>query len=146
MRFVVDAQLPPALARHLIRMGHVAEHVADLDMLSATDQEIWAFAKRSRAVIVSKDEDFAILSARDRKGPQVVWVRMGNAATRDLLARLERVWDAVEEALKAGERLVEVVCPPERLFCGLLMASWRAISMLFPFGGEILVAKLYAPA
>lgn len=90
-------------------MGHVAEHVADLGMLAATDQEIWAFAKRLKAAIVSKDEDFAILSARDRQGPQVVWVRIGNATTQDLLARLERVWGAVEQALKAGERLVEVV-------------------------------------
>jgi predicted nuclease of predicted toxin-antitoxin system len=32
MRFVVDAQLPPALARYLSSLGHDAEHVFDLDM------------------------------------------------------------------------------------------------------------------
>jgi predicted nuclease of predicted toxin-antitoxin system len=32
MRFLVDAQLPPALARHLVAAGHEAQHVADLGM------------------------------------------------------------------------------------------------------------------
>lgn len=34
MRFLVDAQLPPALARKLEALGHVAEHVADQGMAS----------------------------------------------------------------------------------------------------------------
>jgi predicted nuclease of predicted toxin-antitoxin system len=31
MRFLVDAQLPPALANWLAAQGHDAAHVADLD-------------------------------------------------------------------------------------------------------------------
>ena len=34
MRFVIDAQLPPALARWLAAQGHEAEHVGDQQMLS----------------------------------------------------------------------------------------------------------------
>ncbi len=34
MRFLVDAQLPPALARWLAANGHAAEHVADRQMES----------------------------------------------------------------------------------------------------------------
>jgi predicted nuclease of predicted toxin-antitoxin system len=40
MRFLVDAQLPPALARWLASQGHVAEHVADLGMADSLDQEV----------------------------------------------------------------------------------------------------------
>lgn len=32
MRFLVDAQLPPALARWLAAQGHEAEHVGDIGM------------------------------------------------------------------------------------------------------------------
>jgi len=32
MRFLVDAQLPPALARTLEAGGHEAEHVADIGL------------------------------------------------------------------------------------------------------------------
>lgn len=35
MRFLVDAQLPPALARWLCANGHEAVHVGDLGMLAA---------------------------------------------------------------------------------------------------------------
>ncbi|MGH7341852.1 MAG: DUF5615 family PIN-like protein [Candidatus Rokuibacteriota bacterium] len=41
MRFLVDAQLPPALARWLTSHGHEAEHVFDCDLTSADDRTIW---------------------------------------------------------------------------------------------------------
>ncbi len=59
MRFIIDAQLPPALARLLAALGHEAEHVADKLMASASDREIWDLALSASAVIVTKDEDFA---------------------------------------------------------------------------------------
>jgi len=35
-RFLVDAQLPPALARKLTALGHKAIHVLDVDLLEVT--------------------------------------------------------------------------------------------------------------
>lgn len=60
MRFLVDAQLPPALARWLTSQGQKAEHVMDLDLHRASDPEIWRFAEATSAVIVTKDEYFAL--------------------------------------------------------------------------------------
>jgi predicted nuclease of predicted toxin-antitoxin system len=40
VRFLVDAQLPPALARKLAGRDHVAEHVADVGLLAAADSAI----------------------------------------------------------------------------------------------------------
>ena len=60
MRFVVDAQLPPALARRLETLGHTAEHVADRGMAAASDNAIRDYAASVGAAIVTKDEDFAI--------------------------------------------------------------------------------------
>ena len=65
MRFVVDAQLPPALARRLEALGHRAEHVADLGLTSASDNEIRDYAAGVGAAIVTKDEDFAITTTAD---------------------------------------------------------------------------------
>ena len=48
MRFVVDAQLPPALARLLAQRGHHAEHVADIGLRNANDTPIWRYALESR--------------------------------------------------------------------------------------------------
>ncbi len=59
MRFLVDAQLPAALARWLATKGHEAEHVADLDMQAAPDSTIWNHALYAGRSILTKDEDFA---------------------------------------------------------------------------------------
>lgn len=59
MRFLVDAQLPPALARLLTSVGHHAEHAADINMLGAADADLWKYALTNQAVLVTKDEDFA---------------------------------------------------------------------------------------
>ena len=60
MRFVVDAQLPPALARWLASQGVEAEHVFDVGLAEAPDAVIWQQAMERVAVVVSKDEDFAL--------------------------------------------------------------------------------------
>jgi predicted nuclease of predicted toxin-antitoxin system len=76
MRFLVEAQLPPALARYLAAGGQEAEHVADIGLGGAKDQAIWEYAARVGAVIVSKDEDFAQRTFFGKGGPPVVWIRL----------------------------------------------------------------------
>ena len=110
MTFLVDNQLPRALARHFERLGQPAQHVAEVGLREADDPAIWAWAKANAAVIVvvSKDADFAQLSLNDPDGPQIVWLRVGNQSTRDLLAIIDRVYDGMLAALQAGQKIVEV--------------------------------------
>jgi predicted nuclease of predicted toxin-antitoxin system len=108
VRFVVDAQLPPALARWLVAQGHEASHVLDHGMLEAGDTAIWGEAERLGAVIVSKDEDFVHLRTLRPDGPALVWVRVGNTTRRELLAWFADLLPEIEQALLAGERVIEV--------------------------------------
>lgn len=89
MRFIVDAQLPPALAGLLAAAGHAAEHVADRGMAGASDAEIWDFAIAGPAVIITKDEDFAQRKMLTGGGPVVVWIRRPNTRRRQLLVWFE---------------------------------------------------------
>lgn len=108
MRFLVDAQLPPALARRLEALGHRAEHVADCGLATASDDLIRNFAADNGAVIVTKDEDFAV-SQLLQGGPPVVWLRLGNTRRVVLLERVEADLPAVLAALQRGETLIELV-------------------------------------
>jgi predicted nuclease of predicted toxin-antitoxin system len=108
VRFLVDAQLPPALARQLSSLGHQADHVAEVGLLTASDPEIWQFASANGAAIVTKDADFVTLRALRSQGPAVVWIRIGNTTTRELLARLAATLPKIVEALDKGEHVVEV--------------------------------------
>lgn len=58
MKFLIDAQLPPALARLLISLGHEALHVVEAELLGSTDQAIWNYAVANTRAIITKDEDF----------------------------------------------------------------------------------------
>jgi predicted nuclease of predicted toxin-antitoxin system len=108
-RFLVDAQLPPALARWLVERQYIAEHVFDLGMAGADDRDIWAYAQQVGAVIITKDEDFAERRARVGVGPSIVWVRVGNVSRRDLLTWFQFRLAVIVEALGRGETLVEIV-------------------------------------
>jgi predicted nuclease of predicted toxin-antitoxin system len=108
MRFLVDAQLPPALARWLTEQGYIAEHLIDLGMLAADDRVVWDYASRVGAVIVTKDEDFAFRRARSADGPPVVWIRVGNTTRRELLTWLRFRLPVMLVALSRGESLIEI--------------------------------------
>ncbi|MGP0058995.1 MAG: DUF5615 family PIN-like protein [Beijerinckiaceae bacterium] len=108
MKFLVDANLPPALARWLASEGHEAQHVSDLGMAAMSDREIWRRARDMDACIVTKDEDFVLLHALDRAGPPIVWIRIGNAVRNVLLSRLPILWPEVMGAIERGEKIVEV--------------------------------------
>ena len=108
MRFLVDAQLPPALARWLAAQGHDAAHVGDLGMQGASDAAIWDHALVSSSAIVTKDEDFAQRKVLTDSGPVVVWIRLPNTRRRDLLAWFVTVLPYILAALARGETLIEV--------------------------------------
>jgi len=107
VRFLVDAQLPPALARRLEASGHVAEHVADIGMAAAPDHQVRDYAARVGAAIVTKDEDFAVWRLL-HDGPAVVWLRLGNTRRVALLARVEAELPAIIGGLSKGDQLIEI--------------------------------------
>ncbi len=107
MRFLVDAQLPPALARRIETLGHSADHVFDCGLATASDNAIRAYAAKIGAVIVTKDEDFVVRRVL-QEGAPVVWVRIGNTRRAELLRRIEADFPAIVAALERGETLVEI--------------------------------------
>lgn len=109
-RVWVDAQLPPALARWLIREYAVdAEHVNDIGFLGEDDDVIFAAARTAgAAVVITKDDDFVRLLERQGPPPQVVWVTCGNVRNAALRGVLIPVWPQIAVLLTAGEPLVQI--------------------------------------
>ena len=109
VRFLIDAQLPPGLTRHLTARGHVAEHVNQVGLGNTSDSAIFQYAARTGATLVTKDEDFVALAGQEATGPQVVWIRIGNISNDALWRALDPLLDEIVQSLNAGERVVEVV-------------------------------------
>jgi len=108
MKFLVDAQLPPALARLLESHGHVAKHVIDINMHADDDTAIWDYAIEMEMAVVTKDEDFAHRFNQGGPSPVIVWLRVGNTSRRALLQWFQPLLPQVIQLMEQGERLVEV--------------------------------------
>lgn len=100
MKFLVDNQLPAALARFLSTLGAECQHVLDV--------EIWEYAGQNDCVVISKDEDFLYIANAPRATVRFIWIRFGNCRTKVLLAAIENLWAKVEAGLKAGDRVIEL--------------------------------------
>ena len=108
MRFLVDDQLPVALARWIAAQGVAAVHVSDVGLTGTPDRDIWSWASQMQAVIVSKDEDFVYLRQVEPSGPRLVWLRLGNTRNIVLFQKLGPIWPHVIAKLEAGDQLIEI--------------------------------------
>lgn len=107
MKFLVDAQLPPALAQFIVAHGHESQPVREVGLRDADDEDIWKFAEDGGWIVVSKDEDFMERSLVRHSGPQVVWLRIGNCTNRVLLTWFEPIFPHILRELETGSRIVE---------------------------------------
>lgn len=108
-KFLIDAQLPPAFAHRLLKLGHEAAHVNDLGLGAAGDDDIASEAQNRKALLITKDEDFFIRANLGLLPVPVIWIRLGNTTNRALWASLESILPEILSAIEAGERIVEVV-------------------------------------
>jgi len=107
-KFIIDAQLPPALARYLSSLGEDAIHVLDIDMMEASDSMIWDFSLSKNLIIITKDEDFQIRASVSTEPPKLIWVRLGNTSKKALLQFFKKQWSQIKIELDKGEILIEL--------------------------------------
>ena len=88
MRLLFDHNLSPALKVLLGDIWPQSLHVWDLDMDTADDTVIWAYAEEQGLVIVTKDADYRDLSLSRGHPPKVIWLRLGNGPTSQVAALL----------------------------------------------------------
>ena len=109
----LDAQLPPALAAWIAAtFGIPTQAVRDLGLTTAKDPEIFQAARDVKAVLMTKDADFAELVERLGPPPQVLWVTCGNTTNARLQQILSKCMPEAIPRLKAGDPLIEIADLP----------------------------------
>jgi predicted nuclease of predicted toxin-antitoxin system len=81
VNFLVDHQLPPALARFLETYGHSAKHVRELGFKEAEDAVIWRYAVANDMTVISKEQDFYFIATSVNAG-RLVWSELAIAESR----------------------------------------------------------------
>lgn len=108
MKFLVDNQLPAALARWLSSQGFDAVHVLDRDLARDDDHALWDLAISESRIMVSKDEDFFHLAHRAGDGGRLLWLRVGNCRKQSLIDSIQKMMPAIQAAFDEGQRIVEI--------------------------------------
>ena len=101
--------MPAVLAQWLRDKGHVAEHVRELGLNRAKDRAIWHYAVSNSAIIVTKGEDFVKIRTAIETGPQVIWLRVGNATNDALFAWFEPRYPRMVVAILAAGAVIELM-------------------------------------
>lgn len=109
MKFLVDEQLPPFLARKLAESGYRAAHVTESPGLGSSDSEVVAWAEENLAAIITKDIHFVQRAALGLLAVPVIWVRFGNTANEELWMRFANEMPGVPASLGAGAQVIEIV-------------------------------------
>jgi predicted nuclease of predicted toxin-antitoxin system len=83
-----DENLAARLVAELADLYPGCIHVGDRDLASSSDRAIWQHARDHGFIIVTKDEDFQRLSVLYGAPPKVIWIRLGNCSTADIVRLL----------------------------------------------------------
>jgi predicted nuclease of predicted toxin-antitoxin system len=116
MTIWIDAQLSPSLAKWIAdTFGISAQAVRDLGLREAKDFTIFQAAREADAVVLTKDADFPHLLQQHGAPPKVVWLTCGNTSNQNVRRILRTTLTAALKLLEAGEPIVEIAGPANRV-------------------------------
>jgi predicted nuclease of predicted toxin-antitoxin system len=95
VKLLLDQNLSPRLVAELEKDFPGSCHVRDLGLARADDAAIWLIAREKGYAIVSKDADFHQMSFLHGFPPKVLWLRLGNCTTDEILAAMRRHLDSI---------------------------------------------------
>ena len=95
MKLLFDHNLSPKLVERLADVFPQSEHVARVGLASASDFEVWDYAKKNSLTIVSKDSDLSEIGMVRGFPPRIVWIRRGNCTTSDIESLLRQSLDSI---------------------------------------------------
>jgi predicted nuclease of predicted toxin-antitoxin system len=99
LKLLFDQNLSRKLVNRLADICPESSHVQLHELAEKTDTEIWEFAKLNDFCIVTQDADFPERSRLYGSPPKVVWLRCGNAPTREVEALIRAGAEAIQELL-----------------------------------------------
>ncbi|MEZ4829509.1 MAG: DUF5615 family PIN-like protein [Bacteroidia bacterium] len=104
MRFIVDTQLPPRLAKWLTAKGHETIHTTNYsEGHLLKDAEIISIAIESERTVITKDSDFSEHFLLRGAPPKVLLLEFGNI---ELVQLFELYFKEVMAAFEEGNELV----------------------------------------
>lgn len=109
MKLLFDQNISFRIIKLLEQSFPGARQVRELQLENATDKRIWDFAREGQFTIVTFDADFYDLVTLYGHPPKVIWLRMGNTSTKNILKSFETHFDIIK-AFIADKNYVDIGC------------------------------------
>jgi predicted nuclease of predicted toxin-antitoxin system len=107
MKFLIDMNLSPELARMLISQGFESVHWIDVGPNNADDEIIFWWAKENGYTIVTLDLDFGtLLASSHSRSPSVIQIRREDVDPVHLRASLMEILSEYSTAIEEGALIV----------------------------------------
>jgi predicted nuclease of predicted toxin-antitoxin system len=88
VKLLLDQNLSHRILRQICDLYPDSAHVRDFGMSRSPDEDVWQFARSNGFVIVSKDTDFLQRSLLQGHPPKMLYLRLGNCSTSDIVSLL----------------------------------------------------------
>ncbi len=106
MKLLLDENLSRRIVPFLQTAYPGSTQITLVNMETASDQEVWEFARENEFVIVSKDSDFYDMTLVQGTPPRVIWIKAGNVTK-----------GAISSLLLNNQKQIEVMFFLEGLAC-----------------------------
>ena len=100
MKLLLDENLSDRVLVAIEDLFPRSAHVKNHNLIKASDEEIWNFAKQNDFALISKDSDFHQRSLVLGAPPKFVYLRVGNCATARVVEILRTQSEIVEAFLQ----------------------------------------------
>jgi predicted nuclease of predicted toxin-antitoxin system len=85
MKLLFDQNISFRVIKGINDLFPLAKQVRELRLENYSDRSIWEFAKKENYSIVTFDSDFFDLNLILGSPPKIIWLRIGNATSEDII-------------------------------------------------------------
>jgi predicted nuclease of predicted toxin-antitoxin system len=85
VKLLLDQNISFRVIKSIEKIFVGSEQVRRIGLENSTDKDIWSYAKANGFTIVTFDSDFNDLSLLHGQPPKVIWIRMRNISTDNLI-------------------------------------------------------------
>lgn len=102
-RLLLDQNLSFKISRGIKDLFPDTKHVSDFNLNGSYDLDIWNFAKKNSYCILTFDSDFIDISVLNGFTPKIIWLRIGNSTTENIIRILRSNEAIIKDFLVSEE-------------------------------------------
>jgi predicted nuclease of predicted toxin-antitoxin system len=100
VKLLFDQNISFRVPKGLENIFPKAKQVRGVFLENASDRKIWEFAKKEGFTIVTFDADFYDLVTLFGHPPKIIWLRLGNSSTQNIIKCIENHFNLIEAFIK----------------------------------------------